>query len=183
MTFKSNLHRLIICFAVLFCMCSTAEQVVHPRTKKGTVTTSTSPPSSKQGYSVSMDDLFRYEVAAYGKQFLGSKYKYGGKTPSGFDCSGFTYFVFKKFDIELIPVSREQAKMGNKIALDKAQTGDLIFFGKGRSVNHVGLVVSNENGKLEVIHSTSRGVIIDDINQSSYWKPRIISARSVIPRD
>ncbi len=125
----------------------------------------------------------RGDIIDYAREFLGSKYKYAGRDPKGgFDCSGFTHYVMKKFDIKLSASSRDQEHQGAKIKVNDAQPGDLIFFRRSKtgSVFHVAMVVSNDNKGLRVIHSTSRGVVIDNIDQSSYWKPKVSTARNVV---
>ena len=88
----------------------------------------------------------------------------------------------KNFDITLSPSSRYQAKEGKKIRVEEAQPGDLIFFKRSAAgpVFHVAIVVRNSREGIEVIHSTSRGVVIDNISKSSYWEPKIFSAREVL---
>ncbi|MCB0586986.1 MAG: C40 family peptidase [Phaeodactylibacter sp.] len=124
----------------------------------------------------------REEVIAYAKKQLGARYKEGGKGPRSFDCSGFTSYVMKKFDVTLSPSSRYQAKEGKKVKVKDVQPGDLIFFKRSAAgpVFHVAMVVSNSREGIEVIHSTSRGVVIDNISRSSYWEPKIASARDVL---
>ncbi|MCB0641884.1 MAG: C40 family peptidase [Phaeodactylibacter sp.] len=125
----------------------------------------------------------RDAVVKYAKEQLGSDYKYGGRSPKGFDCSGFTYFVFGAFEVELTPVSRVQETEGAMIPVADAQPGDLVFFRRSKNgdVFHVGLVVSNGPEGIVVIHSTtSRGVVIDNISQSSYWSAKYMTARDVL---
>jgi cell wall-associated NlpC family hydrolase len=128
----------------------------------------------------------RKNVVDYALQQKGTRYKYAGRTPrTGFDCSGFTYYVFDAFDVTLTPVSRAQENEGKRVNLDDAQTGDLIFFRKNKTgaVFHVALVVRQRPGELMVVHSTSsRGVIMENIYDSSYWRTKAMSARDVISR-
>ena len=112
---------------------------------------------------------------------IGVKYRYAGKTPRGFDCSGYTSYVFRKAGIDLYASSRKQSKQGKFRDLNKARPGDLIFFGNAFKIDHVGIVTQNKRGKLYVIHSTnSQGVVEHDINQILYWKKRAKFARDVI---
>lgn len=127
-------------------------------------------------------ELFlRNEIIREARSHLGAKYKSSGKTPGGFDCSGYTRHVFKENGILLNSSSRTQARQGKKIKLNRAKEGDLVFFGNAFKINHVGIITQNKNGKLLVIHSTnSQGIIEHDINQILYWKKRIKFARDVI---
>ncbi len=127
-------------------------------------------------------NVYRQDIIKAAKKNLGIKYKYAGNTPkTGFDCSGFTKYVFAKKGINLPRVSREQAKVGRRINLKYASAGDLVFFGKRGKVSHVAIVSENKKGNIYVIHSTSsKGVKIDNISTSKYWKPRILFARNVL---
>lgn len=124
----------------------------------------------------------REEVIDYAKKYLGTPYRAAGKDPRGFDCSGFTGYVMKNFDVALSASSKYQAKEGKKVDIDDVRPGDLIFFKRtpASEVFHVAMVVRNGRQGIEVIHSTSRGVVIDNISKSDYWKPKISSARNVL---
>ena len=123
----------------------------------------------------------RTSVTEYSKQYVGVKYKYAGKDPKGFDCSGFTSYVLQSEGINISSSSKVQATEGKPVPLNKVKPGDLIFFGKHGKVTHVGLVVSNTAEGITVIHSTSsKGVMVQNVSQSSYWEPKIMFARDVI---
>lgn len=124
----------------------------------------------------------RSKVVSYAKKLKGKRYKYAGRSKSGFDCSGFTYYVMGKHGVKLNKSSRSQAKQGKKISIKKAKPGDLVFFSHdGKSIGHVGLVTKNNSKGLWVIHSTSsRGVVIDNIKTSKYWRARLVMARSIL---
>ncbi len=132
----------------------------------------------------SKEAALRRDIVDFAQRYEGKKYLYAGKNPSsGFDCSGFTYFVMKEYGIMLSSSSKDQATQGRSIPVDKAMPGDLVFFRRSPSepVFHVSLVVENDGKSLWVVHSTtSRGVIQEDLLASSYWKPKIYSARDVI---
>lgn len=126
----------------------------------------------------------RQEIVEYSKKYIGLPYVYASKNPErGFDCSGFTHFVMKNFDITLSPSSSTQSLQGYKIPMADVEPGDLVFFrhsAKGR-VFHVALVVSNNEDGIRVIHAThSSGITIDNINHSSYWRRKIQTARRVL---
>lgn len=155
----------------------TATPPPRSRTKKETASSKTRSTST-----LPREERLRKDIVGYAKQFVGTKYIYAGKDPRGFDCSGFTSYVLKEFDVSLSPSSRMQEDQGRSISVSNAMAGDLIFFRrekKGR-VFHVALVVSNSREGLKVIHSTNRGVVVDNISHNSYWKPKISTARRVI---
>lgn len=122
------------------------------------------------------------QIICYAKNYLGVPYKYGGKSDKGFDCSGFTGYVLEEFGYSLPRSARDQHSNIEKIPLKKAKKGDLVFFGNSKSrISHVGLVVSNEGEDLTMIHaSSSRGIMISNIANDSYWKPKLISAGRII---
>lgn len=125
----------------------------------------------------------REEITDYAKKFVGTHYKYAGQSPgTGFDCSGFTSYVMKGFGVTLSPASAAQSTTGQKIPLDRVLPGDLLFFGDSeKKIQHVGLVVKSDKKGITCVHSTtSRGVIVENVSASSYWKPKILFARDVL---
>ncbi|NMH88427.1 C40 family peptidase [Flavivirga algicola] len=123
-------------------------------------------------------------IVNYAKQFKGVRYKWGGTTKSGMDCSGLVFESFRAHDIFLPRISRDIAKKGHEISLKKAQEGDLLFFKTGKSrrnnINHVGLVIKSKSGDIAFIHATSsRGVIVSKLSEK-YWKSAFIQARRIL---
>lgn len=131
-----------------------------------------------------VDFALRNDIAGYAQNYLGLKYRYAGRAPeTGFDCSGFTHFVMGTFGIKLSPSSSQQATQGEPVKLTETQPGDLVFFRRSsRSrVSHVAMVYSNDENGIYIIHSTnSRGIVIDNLMESAYWRPKIYKARRVI---
>ena len=102
---------------------------------------------------------------------LGARYRSGGSTPEGFDCSGLMFFTFNKFDIILPRSSNEMSNLGSVLNLSEVRKGDLIFFKtNGRKIiNHVGMVVEVLEDEIKFIHSaTSKGVIISSTKEPYY---------------
>jgi len=116
-------------------------------------------------------------IIATGKQYLGVKYVYGGTTPSGFDCSGFTQYVFAKNGVSIPRVSRDQYQKGTSVSLSNLNAGDLVFFSfaKNGVVDHVGISVGN--GQF-INASSSKGVTIYSLGP--YWKSVYIGAKRVL---
>lgn len=111
------------------------------------------------------------------KPVIGVSYKMGGTTTKGFDCSGFTSYVFKKIGLTLPRASTSQYKVGTAVAKSNLKAGDLVFFNtSGRGVSHVGIYVGG--GKF-AHSSTSKGVTITALN-SSYFGKRYIGAKRVM---
>lgn len=122
-------------------------------------------------------------IVKYAKSFDGTRYKFGGTTKSGMDCSGLVYVSYKKENITIPRVSKDMAKTGKRISLRKAKKGDLLFFKTMKNknvINHVGLIIENKRGKILFIHSTtSKGVIISSLDEN-YWKNTFVEVRKVI---
>ncbi len=119
----------------------------------------------------------RVDLCQYAKQFVGNPYVWGGTSlTKGADCSGFVLSVFKNFGISLPRNSGSQAGTGTKISISEAQPGDLIFYAKGGSINHVALYI----GGGQVVHASSPKTGIK-ISQYNYRTPAKIVR--VLPKD
>lgn len=120
------------------------------------------------------------EVVEYAKQYLGYKYVSGGASPStGFDCSGFTSYVYNHFGITLNRSSKDQIKNGVAVDRSNLQPGDIVVFNNSANtaIGHVGIYIGGDN----FIHAAnpSEGVRITSLS-SSYYKIRYVGARRVI---
>ncbi len=139
---------------------------------------------SNKNKNVSAELTLRRGLIKEAEKHKGVPYKYAGKDPKGFDCSGFTHYVCSKYSIKLSGSSAHQSKQGTEIPTSKAQVGDLLFFGRnGRSgkIQHVGMVYKNDSEGLFMIHSSSkRGIVIDNVSTSKYWKPKLLFARRIV---
>lgn len=133
------------------------------------------------------NSTIREDIIRVARQYLGIRYRSSGKNPKvGFDCSGFTGYVFKKLGIPLKASSPAQAMEGTKVPFVCARKGDLAFFGhkgkKGRySVNHAAIVISEPGEPLAIIHSASRkGIVITRVNEDPYWRRSLLFVKSVL---
>lgn len=124
------------------------------------------------------------DMLSFASQYEGLRYRRGGKTPKGFDCSGFTSYVFSQFGLKLNASSAAQYTQGDKVENADLRPGDLVFF-SGRSVSkhrvgHVGMVTDvNADGTFKFIHSSnSQGVTVSKSTEP-YYSRRYIGARRV----
>jgi cell wall-associated NlpC family hydrolase len=123
----------------------------------------------------------RDKIVAYATTFIGVKYVWAGSDPSGFDCSGYTSYILKKFNISVTRTASGQMQGASKIKLNNAFKGDLVFFGHSGNITHVGIVISEKGEALSMIHaSTSKGIMITNIDTSTYWKPKLKGAGKVV---
>lgn len=119
------------------------------------------------------------EIADYALQFLGYRYVYGGSSPSGFDCSGFTSYVYRQFGYSLNRSASDQLKNGVAVSRGELQPGDLVLFRKNtsRPASHVGIYIGNN----QFVHaSTSRvGVIISRMSDA-YYTTGFVGGRRIV---
>ena len=123
--------------------------------------------------TTSTENYLAVQMINNAMEFMGVKYRTGGTSKAGMDCSGMVTAVFNIFDKSIPRSSRDMAQYGQKIADKEVQKGDLIFFKtNGRSsINHVGLVIGTDEDGIQFIHSsTSQGVIVSSTKESYYKK-------------
>jgi lipoprotein Spr len=123
-------------------------------------------------------------VINYAKEHLSIRYRSGGTTTRGFDCSGFTRFCFNKFGISLPHSSAAQGNVGAAVDKESAQPGDLILF-KGHSsggnrIGHVGLITEVIGDRIKFIHSAWNGGVRYDYLSASYYQHRFMGIRRVV---
>jgi len=111
------------------------------------------------------------------QQWKGVKYRYGGLSKSGIDCSGLVFLTFRdQFKVTLPRSTQQQAEVGTHISIAELRPGDLVLFKIGFSGRHIGIYA----GEQKFLHaSTSRGVIFSRLD-SSYWKESFWQARRVM---
>lgn len=122
-------------------------------------------------------------IVEYAKTFDGTRYKYGGTTKRGMDCSGLIFTSFNKHNISLPRTTSGLKNTGDWVDLKEINVGDLIFFAtnkNSRKVNHVGIVTNVRTGNVEFIHSSSsRGVMVSSLAER-YWYFAFVQARRVL---
>jgi len=115
-------------------------------------------------------------IIQYAETFMGTPYVWGGTSPSGFDCSGFTQFVFAHFGVSIYRTSEDQFAEGVPVSANDLQPGDLVFFSTyAPGATHVGIYIGNNL----MVDAQDYGVSIDNIF-NSYWGPKYLGARQII---
>ena len=125
------------------------------------------------------------DIIQYGRQYLGKPYRYAGKGPGSFDCSGYTSFVFRKFGYRLDPSSAGQDRQIPTIARrEELRKGDLVFFEGNRKngrVGHVGIVTEAfPNGQFRFIHSSTTSGVIISSSKEPYYASRYLRGGRVL---
>lgn len=161
---------------------STTTQKEETTTNKEETTTKNTETTTLKKEETTSNKVTGEDIVAYAKKYLGYKYVYGGTSPStGFDCSGFTYYVYKHFGYTLSRSSVSQATNGTKVEKKDLQPGDLVIY-KNTSltrIGHVGIYI----GDNKMIHASEPGVgvIITDIDSKAHKYPqRYVMGRRII---
>jgi len=117
------------------------------------------------------------KAAILAREQLDKPYQWGGQGPEKFDCSGLVFYIYGSLDVSMPRVSRDQAKVGEKISQGQLQPGDLVFFiTSGKVINHVGIYTGNSR----FIHAPRRysPVRYDSLNDS-WWRRRFQFGRRI----
>lgn len=143
-----------------------------------TKTTTNTETTSKQTTTTSKTSSKGSEIVALAKKYVGSRYVYGGSSPSGFDCSGFTMYLYKQFGVSLPHSATAQSKKGTKVEKANLQPGDIVFFKNYRTnkgIGHCGIYIGNN----QFIHASTEktGVITSSLSSSSYQKRYVTAVR------
>ena len=142
-------------------------------TRRSTTSTQTQDTTASTTSSASSSGA---TVVAKAKSYIGYKYVYGGSSPStGFDCSGFTSYIYKQFGVSLNRTAAGQYSNGTAVSRANLQPGDLVMFGKS-GINHVGIYIGG--GMIVHAENSSTGVITDTIN-SGYYNNNYVGARRI----
>jgi lipoprotein Spr len=123
--------------------------------------------------NIEVEKLTNKKLIEYVHLWWAVPYRIGGNSKEGIDCSAFVQGLTNEaFGISLPRTSREQADFCKEISKPDLKEGDLVFFGSGRSISHVGMYISNN----KFVHaSTSMGVVISDLDEA-YWSRRFVKA-------
>jgi len=174
----------VLFFSLLLSGCFSKKKTTYSKTRTVTVAA-----SKEKEYMpvVTNENLVEDELADHiiesAMRFTGTRYKFGGITKKGMDCSGLIYIALQENNISFPRVSSAMANEGKRIRIPQVQKGDLLFFKtrkRGKKINHVGLVVSVDSDEIKFIHaSTSRGVIVSSMREG-YWNSAFVKATRIL---
>lgn len=119
------------------------------------------------------------DLIVHALSLIGVRYKYGGNTVEGFDCSGFVRHLFQStFQFELPRSAREISNVGSEISVDELMPGDLVFYNTlRRQFSHVGIYI----GEGRFVHAPSRGKSVEIVEMKDrYWQKRFNGARRLV---
>ncbi len=152
------------------------------QTKSRAENPSTRTTANNTNYKSANSSDVRHNIVEYALKFRGTKYRYGGKSPdTGFDCSGFTGFVFTQNGISVSGPSHHLAQLGKPKSMQQLSPGDLVFFGDKTKISHVAIVSERTKDAIQIVHATtSQGVKVDEILNSEYWVSRFLYGRDLI---
>lgn len=164
--------------AALSGACASAGGTPHPFPTPGARSKPSAPPPFPSTPESLRTPISEYDVAGTALDLRGAPYKNGGTDPRGFDCSGFTQYVFAKYGVSLPREVKDQFKTGTPVDRQALEPGDLIFFTTTEpGASHVGIAVGGD----EFVHAPSTsGVVRVERFSSSYWAPRFIGGRRVL---
>ena len=163
----------VLLLIILATSCKSKKSYSSKKTQTRTIKVNTTAKPSKEAQT----------IVKYAKTFDGTRYKYGGTTKRGMDCSGLIYTSFKEHNVNLPRTTAGLKGTGDWVDLKDVNVGDLVFFAtkkNSRKDNHVGIVTNVRAGNVEFIHaSSSRGVMVSSLAEK-YWYFAFVQARRVL---
>ncbi|MBR9914791.1 MAG: C40 family peptidase [Algicola sp.] len=172
------MKKIILLFTLCLCFanCKSSKGIVTKKNK--TTHTAKHPRTTTSATSKTIENIIDYA-----KSFQGTRYKYGGTTKRGMDCSGLVVTAFQKEDILLPRTTADLSTRGDWVDVKEVLEGDLLFFAtkkNSRRINHVAIVTKVRPGYVEFIHSTtSKGVITSTLSER-YWYLAYVQARRIM---
>ncbi len=117
------------------------------------------------------------EILNYSYSFIGVPYVAAGGSPRGFDCSGYTKYIFAHFNIDLPHTAADQYNIGKVIPANEAKPGDLVAFKTGSYISHIGIYLG---GNKFISATSSKGVAVASV-YGPYWQDHLLGFARIIP--
>jgi cell wall-associated NlpC family hydrolase len=168
---------LIAALAFLAQACASTGAVPRPFPVPGGASPRSQPPGAERPADTPAVGADGYAVTVTALSLRGAPYRNGGSDPSGFDCSGFVWYVLRQHGIHIPRTVGEQYRQGLDVSRDTLEAGDLVFFStEARGPSHVGMIIGGD----EFVHAPSaRGDVRVERISSSYWAARYVGAKRV----
>lgn len=136
-------------------------------------------------YAINNEDVsyLRKQLINAAMEYSGVRYRIGGTSNSGMDCSGLIVTTFNMFDIKLPRTSFDLSKKGTKLNKSEIKKGDLVFFrinSRKKRINHVGLVVEVDDDEIKFIHASVQNGVIISSTKEAYYKKSFVQANRVL---
>lgn len=169
---------LLVCMAALAGGCASTGAVPQPfptPDPSSVRAPSEAPPPAAPGVFGGAPAATGYAIAGTALALRGAPYRNGGMDPSGFDCSGFIWYVFAQHGIRVPRTVAEQFHNGIDVSADALEPGDLLFFStEAPGASHVGMAIGGD----EFVHApSSRGIVRVERMTSTYWTARYVGAK------
>ncbi len=167
----------LLLIALCASACASTGGVPRPFPTPGPAAPAPASPPTAESPAPTSARVDAYALVGTALALRGVPYRNGGTDPTGFDCSGFTQYVFARYGVALAREVREQFKQGTSVPTQDLSPGDLIFFATtDPGPSHVGIAVGGD----EFVHApSSTGVVRVERLGSSYWAPRYLGARRI----
>ena len=172
---------IVFSFALLFFSCTKrtyiSEEVVYSVDGNTESVIDNSSKPDKTNVNVRDEQELISSVIEYAHSLEGTPYKWGGTTPAGFDCSGFVQHVYAHFGVKIPRMPADLAAISSKVGLENVKPGAFVYCNvSSGEIGHVALVISSSGDDFEMIHATSKGVVVNSFSQYDYWKIRYLFA-------
>lgn len=164
---------------------SRTTKIITKKSSKKNVKNSTkkSANTSRSNTTSTYNNATADAVVKEAEKYKGVRYKYGGTTKKGMDCSGLVVTAFGSENISLPRTTGDLSSSGDWIDLKTVEKGDLLFFAtqkNSRKINHIGIVTTSRDGYVDFIHaSSSKGVMISNLAER-YWYFAFVQARRIL---